>query len=189
MVFGGLFILSIASLANTFAGLNGWEVGSSMIILVGLTVMVAFSPIYTSTLVALCLIVLGPVAALFYFNKYPAKIFPGDSGTLLMGAFMGCMIIFIDHWYIAIGLFYPHVIDLLLKFNTNPRDMSQKKERPYVLESGKLQVPKSGKLDFPKFLIKKLGPMTEEEVTSKMRRIVINNTLFWTLLYILIKIV
>jgi hypothetical protein len=67
--------------------------------------------------------------------------------------------------------------------------MSQKKERPYVLESGKLQVPKSGKLDFPKFLIKKLGPMTEEEVTSKMRRIVINNTLFWTLLYILIKIV
>jgi UDP-N-acetylglucosamine--dolichyl-phosphate N-acetylglucosaminephosphotransferase len=186
---GGILILAIASLANSFAGLNGWEVGSSMITLAGLTVMVSFSLVYTSTLVVLGLVMLGSTAALFYFNKYPARVFPGDSGTLMAGSFMGCMIFFVDYWYMAICLFFPNMYDILLKLKTNPRDMSQKKERPYVLKDGKLEVPKSGKLDFAKLIITKFGPMEEEKISRRVLTIVTNNTLFWTLLYILVKIV
>lgn len=189
MVAGGALILVTASLANSFAGLNGWEVGSSMIVLSGLTVMAAFSRTYTSTLVSLCLIMLGSSGALFYFNRYPAKVFPGDSGTLLMGSFMGCMILFIDHWYIALGLFIPHLCDMFLKLRTNPRDVSQKKERPYSLSGGKLHVPESGKLDFAKLLIKRLGPMREKALSRRILAIVAQNTAFWTLLYILLKII
>ena len=189
MLLGGFLILATSSFSNSFAGLNGWEVGSSMIVLTGLAVMAAFSQIYTSTLVILGLIMAGAAAGLFYFNRYPSKVFPGDSGTLLFGAFAGCMVLFIDQWYLALGLFAPHIYDILLKLKTNPGDMSQKKERPYVLKGGKLHVPKSGKLDFAKLIISKLGPMTEKALSRKILVIVINNTLFWTLLYILLKII
>jgi UDP-N-acetylglucosamine--dolichyl-phosphate N-acetylglucosaminephosphotransferase len=189
VVFGGLLILATASLTNSFAGLNGWEVGSSLVVLAALTVMASFSQIYTSTLITLCLVMLGSVAALFYFNKYPSRIFPGDSGTLLIGAFAGCMILFIDYWYIALALFFPHAFDILLKLKTNPRDMSQKRGKPYVWKEGKLNVPQSGKLDFAKYIVSKLGPRSETRAVSRIHRIVINNALFWTLLYILIKIV
>jgi UDP-N-acetylglucosamine--dolichyl-phosphate N-acetylglucosaminephosphotransferase len=187
-VAGGALILACASMSNTFAGLNGWEVGSSAIVLAGLTVMVSFSPIYTLTLVTLCLLMLGAQLALLWFNRYPARVFPGDSGTLMTGAFIGCMILFVDKWYIALGLFAPHAYDLLLKFRTNRHDMSQKAERPYALKDGKITVPPSGKLDFAKLLVKKLGPMGEKRLVKRMHLVVAQNTLFWTLLYILLKI-
>jgi UDP-N-acetylglucosamine--dolichyl-phosphate N-acetylglucosaminephosphotransferase len=188
-VISGLFILLVSSLANSFAGLNGWESGSTMVVLAGLTVMISFSEIYTSTLIGLCLIMLGAAAGFFIFNKYPARVFPGDAGTLLFGAFMGMAILFIEHWYLAVGLFFPHALDIILKVKTNPHDVSQKKEMPYELKDGKLHVPKSGKLDFAKYLLLKMGPMTEKELSSKIRRIVVNNTLFWTLFYILLQII
>lgn len=189
VVFAGLLILITASLTNTFAGLNGWEVGSSAIMLLGLAIMVSFSPIYTSTLVTLMSIMIGAAFALLWFNKYPAKIFPGDSGTLLLGSFMGCMILFIDQWYLALGLFAPHLYDILLKLKTNSGDMSQKQEKPYVLKDGKLEIPKSGKMDFAKLILKYKGPMTEKQLSRTILKIVVNNTLFWTLLYILLKII
>jgi len=189
IVFTGFLILFTSSMANSFAGINGWEVGSSAMVLGGLTVMITFSPIYTMTLVSLSLVMLGAALALFWFNRYPARVFPGDSGTLLFGSFMGCIIIFIDYWYIALCLFFPHVLDIILKYNTNSGDISQKKEHPYALKGGKLHVPESGKLDFAKFLIKKLGPMEEKKLAGRIHKIVLNNTLFWTLLYVLVKIV
>lgn len=187
-VAAGVMIVIISSLANTFAGLNGWEVGSSAIVIAALAVMASFSQIYTATLFSLCLIMLGAALALLFFNKYPARIFPGDSGTLLFGAFAGCMIVFIDYWYIALCLFFPHAYDIALKIRTNRGDMSQKREKPYSWKSGKLIVPASGKLDFAKFLVKKLGPMEEGAVVRRIHRITLHNALFWTLLYILVKI-
>lgn len=188
-VFGGLLILLTSSLTNTFAGLNGWEIGSSTMILAGLTIMASYSPIYTSTLTMLGAIMVGASFALLWFNRYPARIFPGDSGTLLLGSFMGCMILFIDHWYIALGLFAPHIYDIVLKLRTNSRDLSQKNEKPYVLKDDKLEIPKSGKMDFAKLILKYKGPMTEKQLSRTILKIVANNTLFWTLLYILIKII
>ncbi len=188
MAAGGLVVLAAASLANSFAGLNGWEVGSSAIVIAGLTAMAAFSSAYTATLVTLCLIMLGAAIALFYFNRFPARVFPGDSGTFLMGAFMGCTVLFIDRWYLAFGLFLPHAYDIILKARTNSGDMSQKKEMPYALTGdGRLSIPESGKLDFAKLIIKVRGPRGEKEITAIIRRVVANNTLFWVLLYVLME--
>jgi UDP-N-acetylglucosamine--dolichyl-phosphate N-acetylglucosaminephosphotransferase len=176
-------------MANSFAGLNGWEVGSSAIAIGGLTIIASFSGTYTSTLVLVSLVVLGAALALFAFNKYPAKIFPGDSGTLLFGSFMGCIILFSDYWFVIVGLFIPHIFDMLLKLSTNLEDISQKSEKPYVLNSeGKLEVPKSGKMDFAKFLLKHLGPMEERKLTIWIRAIVLLNTLIWTTVFVLLKI-
>jgi UDP-N-acetylglucosamine--dolichyl-phosphate N-acetylglucosaminephosphotransferase len=188
MVGIGLLILMTSSFANSFAGINGWEVGSSLIVICGLTIMVGFSPIYTSTLVTLGLIMVGATMALLYFNSYPASIFPGDSGTLLLGSFMGCMLVFIDHWYIALGLFLPHLIDIFLKFKTNSGDMSQKDEKPYALKDGKLEVPNSGKLDYAKCLIRTVGPVNENRLSKIIVLSVLANTTVWTGIYLIIKL-
>ena len=187
-IWGGFIIIAASSLANSFAGLNGWEVGSSLIVLAGLTVMVMFSEIFTTTLLALSCMVMGSVLALLLFNRYPTRIFPGDSGTLLMGSFMGCVILFIDPWYFAVPLFLPHLYDTYLKLKTNPKDISQKKEKPYVFKDGKLEVPPSGKLDFAKKLIQIFGPMEEKRLVRKIWLIVAANTVVWTLLYVGVKV-
>jgi len=180
-------IVLIASLANSFAGLNGWEVGSSLIVLAGLTIMASFSPYYTSTLVYLGLVMTGSVAAFLIFNKFPAKIFPGDSGTLLFGSFMACMVFFIEPRYFALPLFIPHLVDICLKFRSNPKDMSQKTEKPYVLREGKLDVPQSGRLDFAKCLIRYYGPSEERMLVRRIWFFVAVNTAVWTGLFIISK--
>jgi len=180
-------IIGAASLANSFAGLNGWEVGSSFIVLAGLSVMVAFSPTYTSTLLYLSAAILGAMGALLVFNRYPASIFPGDSGTLLMGAFAGCLIPFIQPWYFAVLLFLPHMVDIGLKLKSNRHDMSQKSERPYVLKDGKLGIPESKSLDFAKCLISVFGPMEEKQVVRRIWIYVAANTAVWTSLFIIIN--
>ncbi|MBN2517704.1 MAG: hypothetical protein JXB14_02575 [Candidatus Altiarchaeota archaeon] len=186
-IWGGVVIMISASLVNSFAGLNGWEVGSSLIILVGLSTMALFSNVFTISLLALASMMAGSILALLLFNRYPARIFPGDSGTLLMGSSIGCIMPFIDLWYFAIPLFLPHIYDIYLKLRTNPKDISQKKEKPYVLKEGVLEVPPSGKLDFAKRLMRLWGPAEEKRLVRRIWTIVLLNTAFWTILYMIVK--
>ncbi len=181
-----LIVLSSA-LSNSFAGLNGWEVGSSLIILSSVLLMVSLSQLYTQTLVFVCLVVLGSVAALFYFNKYPARIFPGDSGTLMIGAFIGALIPFINPWYLALPLFLPHIYDIYLKIRTNPHDISQKSEKPYVISNGVLHVPASRKMDFAKKILSIYGAMPEQRVVRRILGIVLLNSVVWTCVYVIAR--
>jgi UDP-GlcNAc:undecaprenyl-phosphate/decaprenyl-phosphate GlcNAc-1-phosphate transferase len=182
-----LLIILTASLSNSFAGLNGWEIGSSFIITCALVVMLTFSLTYTTSLVLFALILLGAVSALLLFNTYPASAFPGDSGTLLIGSFIGCLILFVNPSYLALPLFIPHLVDISIKLRTNHTDMSQKSEKPYLLQEGKLHIPSSGRLDFAKLVIRCLGPMGEKEIVRRIWLMVGINSVFWTLLFILLK--
>ena len=182
-----LFMIIIASLSNSFAGLNGWEIGSSFIIICALVVMLTFSATYTGSLILFALVLLGAVSGLLLFNSYPASAFPGDSGTLLIGSFIGCLILFVDPFYLAIPLFIPHLIDIFLKLKTNRADMSQKSEKPYTLRDGRLHIPASGRLDFAKLIIKKFGPMKERDIVRRIWFVVGVNSLFWTTLFVFLK--
>ena len=66
------------------AGLNGIESGLGIIALTSLTISCIISGKYDVTIISMSM--LGALIAFLYFNKYPAKIFPGDTGTLIIGA-------------------------------------------------------------------------------------------------------
>lgn len=181
-----LFIAGVASFQNTFAGLNGWEIGSGFII----SCFVAYL-LYPGYLFMPAVILCVSILALLLFNKYPAKVFPGDSGTLLIGAGIAGLMVLRGVLFetIVVALFFvPHIADILLKAITNPKDMSQSKGRPYdILEDGRLSLPKERKFtyDFGKLILKIFGPLKEWQIVAIIWACVIVNcsvvlALFWT---------
>ncbi|MGL5541224.1 MAG: MraY family glycosyltransferase [Erysipelotrichaceae bacterium] len=77
------WVLGITNAVNLIDGLDGLAGGIVMIILI---VIVPISLIETRPDVfQLCLILIGSIAGFLLFNKYPASIFMGDSGSLFLG--------------------------------------------------------------------------------------------------------
>lgn len=177
---GALFIAGFASFQNTFAGLNGLEVGSGFILSIFTAALV-----YNTYLFFPAIALSAAIFALLLLNFYPAKVFPGDAGTLLIGSALGSIALASNDTKLQITIaffFIPHVFDFLLKLFTNPKDMTQQKQPPYkLLENGLLAIPdlEKPKLDFAKFLISIFGPMNERKIVLMAWTIVFVNCLFW----------
>lgn len=184
IILGALFIAGIASFENTFAGLNGWEVGSGFILSVFFSLLLLNSQYFL-----LSIALSGSILALLAFNVFPARAFPGDSGTLLIGSALAGLLILngsIALMGVAFLFFVPHMVDFAAKMATNPRDPSQRKTRPYkLLRDSRINLPdKSGKYDFAKLLIKLFGPMKEKRIVFLIWIIVIANCTAWFILLI-----
>ena len=182
-----VFIVIISALQNTFAGLNGWEVGSGFIISAFLMFI-----LWENHFFLISVILCGAILGLLLLNKYPAKVFPGDSGTLIIGSAISVLVVLSGDVkaMLITGLFFiPHLFDfLVLKMITNPKDPSQMKVRPYTLNAtGKLDIPKyaDGKIkyDFAKLIIRILGPLKEWQIVCVIWSIVIANCLLWIYLF------
>ena len=184
-----LFIAGIASLENTFAGLNGWEIGSGLIISLFVTLIVATS--LDPNLVLLALALNGMILGLLFWNHFPTKVFPGDSGTLFIGSAIAAILVMnqnFDMILLGVLFFLPHILDFFgLNLLTNPKDMSQSQNLPYaILSDGRLSIPKTGngsKLDFAKLLMKIFGPMEEWQIVAIIWVVVFSNCLFWSMLF------
>ncbi len=179
---GALFLAGIASFENTFAGLNGWEVGSGFILSVFFSLLLLNTPFFL-----LAIALSGSILALLLFNVFPARVFPGDSGTLLIGSSLAGLLILngsITLMSIAFLFFIPHMVDFAAKMATNPRDPSQRKTRPYrLLKDGRIALPdNTGKYDFAKLLIRLLGPMKEKKLVLLVWLTVIANCTLWFIL-------
>ena len=59
---------------------------------------------------------LGTLIAFLYYNKYPAKVFPGDTGTLIIGATIAAIAFIGRVKLIAFIVLLPNIIDAALKF-------------------------------------------------------------------------
>lgn len=164
-----LFIAGAAALQNTFAGLNGWEVGSGLIISLSAAVLLIGTPYFMAAL-----LLSASVLGLLAFNVFPAKALPGDSGTLLIGSGVASLAALTGDMRImalCFLMFIPHLVDFFaLKLLTNRSDLSQSRGRPYaLLQDGRLAIPKyTGKTryDFAKLIMGVFGPMREWQVVA-----------------------
>ncbi len=188
IIIAALYLAGTASFQNTFAGLNGWEIGSGFIISVFFSLLLLFSG---SPLLPISLIISGTILSILVFNFYPAKVFPGDSGTLLIGSALSGIMIIMGNWKLMVFsflFFLPHVVDFIAKMLTNPKDPSQRKTKPYKLNAQKkIDIPDykgRKKYDFAKILIALLGPKKEPVLVAIIWAIVILNCSFWTALFV-----
>jgi len=122
--FGIIFPLVIIPLSvnfafnsfNMLAGFNGLE--TSMGIVSFLTVfIVAIVVNNTETTAEIALFtacMLGGLVAFLYFNRYPAKILIGDSGTLTIGTGLAVVIILGNMERLAVGVFFIYLINFLM---------------------------------------------------------------------------
>lgn len=178
-----LFLAGVTSLQNTFAGLNGWEVGSGFIISLFVSYLLIGTQLFFIA-ISLSTIIL----ALLVFNLFPAKVFPGDSGTFFIGSSIAALALLSKDLTLIILtfiLFLPHMIDFfILKLLTNPTDATQQKTLPYrLLKNNLLTIPEyednKTRYDFAKLIIKVFGAQKERTIVLIIWASVIANGFFW----------
>ena len=106
-------ITGAANATNMLGGLNGLEAGLGAIITLtlGCIALICGKP----EAAILCFLMLASLLAFLIFNWYPARIFGGDSLTLMIGATIGAAAIIGDLEKIGILLMVIYFIELLIK--------------------------------------------------------------------------
>lgn len=108
-------VTSAANTANMLEGFNGLGAGLAVIMT---SAMIALS-LLTGASEGLFLLfpLLGGLVAFLWFNRYPARVFPGDSMTLFAGATLAAAAIISSPSLKTFGaiLFIPMIVEFLLK--------------------------------------------------------------------------
>lgn len=131
-----------ANITNMLAGLNGIESGLGIISLTSLTISCIILGKYDVTIISMSM--LGALIAFLYFNKHPAKVFPGDTGTLIIGATIVCIAFIGRVKLIAFVVLLPNIIDAVLKFYSAGVMERQQFEPTHVNADEKLVRPEVG---------------------------------------------
>jgi len=107
-------VTASANAVNMFAGLNGQEAGSTVIMALALLLLTLRwnKPIGSIILIPF----VGALLAFLVFNKYPSRVFPGDVGTFGMGAVIACVAILADLERAAVIMFIPYFVNAVLFF-------------------------------------------------------------------------
>ncbi|MFX0099468.1 MAG: hypothetical protein ACFFCS_07795 [Candidatus Hodarchaeota archaeon] len=98
----------LMNVVNMLEGYNGEGSGTSIVVAIS---MILCSIILGSTDgIIMILPVLASTIAFFYYNKYPAKIFPGDIGTLQLGMVLGCIAIISGLEFVLLVSMIPQIL-------------------------------------------------------------------------------
>jgi len=84
-----IIIMVLTNGVNMLEGYNGEGSGTSLIVIFFLFLYALIARSSEGLIYSLAII--GGLTAFFKFNKYPAKVFPGDVGTLSLGATIACI--------------------------------------------------------------------------------------------------
>ncbi len=98
---------------NMLSGLNGLEAGLGAIILAALGYIALANGAPWLSLVAFCAV--AALLAFWIFNRFPAKIFPGNTLTHGTGALIAILAILGNMERAAVILFLPYFAELILK--------------------------------------------------------------------------
>lgn len=154
--------VTIASnLTNMLAGMNGIETGLGIIALTSLSISCLITG--KSSVAILSLSMLGSLIAFLFYNKYPARVFPGDVGTLIIGATIAAIAFTGRLKIIAIIVLIPNIIDGLLKFRSAGVIERHKVKPTEVTDKGMLIAPPEGFNSLIRVILK--NPKSEKQVT------------------------
>lgn len=153
--------VSIASnLTNMLAGLNGIESGLGSIAMTALTASCIIMGKYDVSIITMAM--LGALLAFLMYNRYPSRVFPGDVGTLIIGACIASVAFIGRVKIIALIVLLPNIIDGILKFYS-AGVVERHRHRPTeIAEDGKLIAPPEGFNSLIRWILRR--PMTEKKV-------------------------
>lgn len=108
-----LGIVGATTTFNFLAGYNGLEASQGILILSALAYVTYVTGNAWLSVVALCMV--ASLFAFWIYNKYPAKIFPGDALTYSVGALIATIAILGNIEKIAVFFFIPYILEVILK--------------------------------------------------------------------------
>ena len=106
-------VVVASNMVNLLAGINGLETGMG-IIYIGMLGLYAFVNLRYEA-AGIAIIVLAALIAFYLYNKFPAKILPGDSLTYLLGASLVSIAIVGNIEKAALVISIPFILEFILK--------------------------------------------------------------------------
>jgi UDP-N-acetylglucosamine--dolichyl-phosphate N-acetylglucosaminephosphotransferase len=106
-------IAATTTVYNFLAGFNGLEAGLGVMVIGFLSYVAYVNNSAWLSMVGFCMV--ASLLAFWIFNKTPAKVFPGDVLTYSVGALIGTMAILGNFEKVAIIVFIPFMIEMVLK--------------------------------------------------------------------------
>ncbi len=155
-----LGITTVTNLTNMLEGFNGLGAGLGIIITTTL-IIISFITEQTDGLYLLFPL-LGALCGFFYFNKYPSKIFPGDTLTFFQGATIGCAAFIGNLKTIAAILYLPLLIEFVLK----ARGRFPAKNHGLITDDGTLTY--NGKVFSLSHLLMKHSKVNEKQLVGRL---------------------
>jgi len=156
-------IVIAANAFNMLAGYNGLECGMGIIMLSAVSVVCYFTG--SSWVAVMGGAIVSVLIAFLIFNWYPARVFPGNSFTYLIGTMIAVLAILGNAEKLAIYLFIPYYLDFLLPLRKRMKVEAFAKVNP----DGSLDLPYDGVYDVTHLAIKALkrlkGKVYERDVT------------------------
>jgi UDP-N-acetylglucosamine--dolichyl-phosphate N-acetylglucosaminephosphotransferase len=113
LIFIPIGIAGATTTYNFLAGFNGLESGQGIIILSFLSLIAYLTGSLWISIIGLCMV--AGLIVFYIYNKYPAKIFPGDVLTYSIGSLIAGMAILGNFEKIAVFVFIPYILETMLK--------------------------------------------------------------------------
>ena len=152
-------VIGAANMVNMLAGFNGLETGMGIIYIGMLGLYAYVNGSETAALIAL--LIFSALIAFFIFNKYPAKILPGDSLTYLLGGSIAVIAIIGNIEKAAIIASIPFFIEFILKWK------SKFKAKSYgYYHKGKIKSHHGNNIYSLVHLLTRTGNHTEKQITT-----------------------
>lgn len=158
-----VFFMIACNFTNMLAGFNGLEIGCGAIASLGVATVAYLNKVEVSFIISS--VMFASLLAFLYFNKYPARVFPGDVGTLIIGAALFSTIVFGKFELSGAIIFIPYAFDAALKF-FSAGIMTRESQVPTKIKDGKLYIPRGANLSLPRLFLRKRA-MTEQEVVHR----------------------
>lgn len=158
---------------NSIDVLNG--VASGFVIISAIPLLASIAIFGSQEVFLAALPLLFGTIAFYKYHRFPSRIFPGDSGTLLFGSMYGALAIAGSSEIIGVIALLPAVMNSFLFLSSVKRivEHRQVKARPvYLLEDFKLAASSDAKA--PATLVRLIltdGPLSEKEVGRKIFRL------------------
>lgn len=162
LIFVPLGVAGASTTFNFLAGFNGLESGQGILILSALSFVAYATGFAWLSVVGLCMV--AALIGFYIFNKCPAKVFPGDILTYSVGALIAGMSILGNFEKIAVIMFIPYILEVMLKV----RGRLNKHSFGIPRKDGTLKMPYDkiyGLEHAAIYLLDKVGRSTEKNVT------------------------
>ncbi|MSS74682.1 glycosyl transferase family 4 [Candidatus Pacearchaeota archaeon] len=113
-----LFLIPLAFVGagttfNFLAGFNGLEAGQGVLLIGAVSVVAYLTGSSWLAIIGLCMV--ASLLVFLYYNRFPAKVFPGDVLTYPVGGLIAGMCILGNFEKIALLFFIPIILEVILK--------------------------------------------------------------------------
>lgn len=160
-------ITGVANALNMSAGYNGLESGQVAVITFFLLIISYLkNPNNGSPLIFAALF--GASLSLYYYNRFPAKTFIGDAGTLGLGAAIGAGVIIGKIEFYGIICILPAFYELFATAYYGTKGIKRRSvcQDPIMLDDGRLRPPKGSEKYTLFYYILSKKPMSEKMLVN-----------------------